>query len=181
MSNPIPNLNAVNSRLREIGRDLAPDMVSKLHRKIMFDVLGGVVKRTPVDSGRARGGWQVSIGTPAVTQTQPEVGNVGDAAGRTVTVGSAKISGIKPFTVSYINNNVSYIGVLDQGGYLPRNPADDGDARRLRAARRDEIHRKRAQAALGDPGATFVKGGYSFQAPAGMLALTLADVLRELQ
>ncbi len=181
MSDPMPNLGALNARLKEIGKDLTPTMVSRVQRKIVLDVLGGVIKRTPVDTGRARGGWQVSVGTPSSSPTQPEQGAVGDPAGKAFSQGAAKASTIPPFSIAYINNNVAYVGVLDQGGFVPKDPADDSDARAKRAKRRDEKQRKRAQAARGDEGATLVVGGYSFQAPNGMIALTLGDVLKEFQ
>lgn len=181
MSDPMPNLGALNARLSEIAKTLTPRMVSRVQRKIVLDVLAGVVKRTPVDTGRARGGWQVSIGTPATAATQPEQGAVGDASGKALSQGAAKIASMPAFSIAYINNNVIYVGVLDQGGFIPINPPDDAVSREKRASRRNDRQRSRAQAAKGDPGATFVQDGYSFQAPNGMVALTLADVLKEFQ
>jgi len=79
-----------------------------------------------------------------------------------------------------VSNNVPYVGVLDRGGFIPPHPADDSVARIRRRGRRTERQRRRAATFLGDEGATLVVAGYSFQAPSGMIALTLDDVRRSL-
>ena len=38
-------------------------------RAIVLELFGSVIKDTPVDTGRARGNWQTTIGTPANGQT----------------------------------------------------------------------------------------------------------------
>ena len=166
---------AFNARLAEIGTDLPESLVGQLHRKVALDVLGAVIARTPVDSGAARGGWRVSNDVVLDYPTNPEAGVVGDPSGPTLERGASEIGRARPYSVTFISNSVPYIVILDQGGYVPADPDDDAWARYVRAKRRPQRARDRAQAAKGDPGATFVRGGYSFQAPAGIVALALID------
>jgi hypothetical protein len=75
-----------------------------LLRDIIFD--------TPVDTGRARGNWQASIGAPAggVLETADLDGNA--------TIAKAQSSVIQaPGNVFWITNNLPYIGVLEFGQY----------------------------------------------------------------
>jgi len=161
------NLEAFQKELDEFTRDLTPGFVSVVQRKLALDIYAGVVKRTPVDNGRARGGWMITIGDPGVGEPSKGANQV------------LALNDLPKFSVVYISNNVPYIVVLDQGGYVPANPDDSKEARAKRAAGRDEIRRDRAEAAFGDPGATFVFSGFSWQAPNGMVDLAIGDVRKE--
>ena len=48
---------------------LAGASVDETGRAIVLELFGSVIKDTPVDTGRARGNWQTTIGTPANGQT----------------------------------------------------------------------------------------------------------------
>lgn len=171
---------ALSARLSELGSELPATLVGQLHRKVALDVLGAVIARTPVDTGAARGGWRVSNDVVLTYPTSPEAGRVGDPSGPTLERGAAEIGRSRPYSVTFISNSVPHIVVLDQGGYVPADPDDDAWARYVRAKKRPRRARDRAQAAKGDPGATFVQGGYSFQAPAGIVALALIDAKDQL-
>ena len=45
--------------------------------KIAFDLFAGIIKDTPVDTGRARGNWMVSLGSAveAVVDSGPTISN----------------------------------------------------------------------------------------------------------
>jgi len=81
-------------------------------RKVALEVLRRVVMRTPVESGRARGNWQTSVGAPMVGET-----------GRTDKSGGAVIGSAVPIIESwdasnvaiFLMNNVPYIQRLEDG------------------------------------------------------------------
>ncbi len=110
-----------------------PEKHLQLQRAVALQILSGVVMKTPVDTGRARGNWQVTIGAPATSARL-----VADKAGAaTISEGLGQLSGAQPFGVIHVGNNVAYIGKLEEG--------------------------------------------HSKQAPAGMLAITLAEVEAQFQ
>jgi len=69
----------------------------------------GVTMDTPVDTGRLRGNWQASVGTPIYTEIDREDKN-GSA-----TVADA-ISKIVPFGVNYLSNNLPYAKIREEKG-----------------------------------------------------------------
>ena len=136
--------------------------VEKVTKYFAFETLRRVVKRTPVDTGRARGGWQVTLNTPAAGS-----GTSSDAEGQgTVTSGASVISAAKPFQVIWISNNVEYIRILEEGAFEPPNPGKSktggSSSKAGRAARKGKV---------------LVRNGYSTQAPKGMVAVTLQEML----
>ena len=71
----------------------------------------------PVDIGRARSGWAMSDGTPSSHLPPPGASGEGP--------NTATFS--QPFQVTWIINNVPYIGVLEFGGYPGDGPrTEDG-------------------------------------------------------
>ena len=72
--------------------------------------------RHPVDVGRARFGWAMSDGTPS--SWLPPEGASGDGPNN-ATFG-------KPFQITWIVNNVPYIGVLEFGGFPGDGPKTSG-------------------------------------------------------
>ena len=69
----------------------------------------GVVLATPEDTGRAKANWIVSLGSPDNSQT--------DALGESVSLaqGQAQILKQQGFQRIYIQNNLPYIGRLNNG------------------------------------------------------------------
>ena len=125
-----------------------------VQKKIAFDLLRGVVKRTPVDTGRARGNWQLSIGQPA----EGETGEKLKKTNQTNPAQQAKLKGLPPYQIVWLTNNVPYIEVLEFGGFIPKNPGPSKDPREKRK------------------GKTWVKDGFSVQAPKGMARVALAEI-----
>ena len=85
--------------------------VDETLRATALELFGSVIKDNPVDTGRAKGNWQTSIGSPA----SGEVDRLGDSAAlaemRSVT---AQFSAGKTI---YLTNNLPYIWKLEYGGY----------------------------------------------------------------
>jgi len=87
-------------------------------KKIAIDVLRGVTLKTPVDTGRARGNWILSVGG---FSTSPV--DINDVTGQgAISAGIGGLSGLRPFQVVFITNNVDYILVLE-GGSSSQAPA----------------------------------------------------------
>ncbi len=83
----------------------------KQARIIAMALLGEIVLRSPVDTGRFRGNTTVSIGSPVFANTD----NVDKAGGATIAAGQAALTGLKPYTVIYIQNNLPYAERLENG------------------------------------------------------------------
>jgi len=81
------------------------------HKKICFLLLTGVIYKTPVDTGRARGNWQSSIGQPLASQSPilDKTGNIAFAAG------AAVLAQLRPFQTFWLSNNLPYIERLEDG------------------------------------------------------------------
>jgi hypothetical protein len=81
-------------------------------RKIALDVLVRVVKRTPVDTGRARANWQTTVGQMA----DGEVDSTDPTGGESIGKGATEIESWDPSKAAvFLTNNVPYIGYLESG------------------------------------------------------------------
>ncbi len=92
------------SVLGEIG-----DFVLEETQKLALAIDRDVVLQTPVDTARAASNWIVTIGN----STGQTVGIIGRESA--MSDGAAKISKARPFANIWIQNNVPYIGVLNDG------------------------------------------------------------------
>jgi hypothetical protein len=147
------------------GKDLhkwakaVPDQVILQHtQRLAMLALRSLVKSTPVDTGRARGAWLVSLTSPA-GQGSKAKSKEGEG---TIKKGSSTVLAAKPYQIIWISNNTSYIRILDEGGFVPANPGPSKTGGSQ--SKRGRKHRK---------GEVLVKDGYSMQAPRGMMAVTL--------
>lgn len=86
------------------------DMVDHM-RKIAQAMLGEIVLRSPVDTGRFKGNNIVSIGSPITTSTI----DVDKDGAATKAAGQVALSTLKPYTVIYIQNNLHYAEKLENG------------------------------------------------------------------
>lgn len=151
---------------KEVRGHLDGDFV-RFHRRLALEALRRVVFRTPVDTGRARSNWQLSVGSPAGGEA---------SGGDPISEGLSRLAGLRFGQTIWLTNNVPYILVLEEGGFRPANPANTPEANRRRAAGRRPAKRRAVAAQFGDPGAPLVKGGYSVQAPQGMAAITVQEL-----
>lgn len=99
------------ARIRDFMRRGSEQAVSMVTRKLALGALSGVVMRTPVDTGRARGNWMVSIG--AARGGESTAADKGGAA--TIANGSAVIGQQRAFQQIVIENNLPYITRLNDG------------------------------------------------------------------
>jgi hypothetical protein len=87
-------------------------------QKIAFELFSRVILKTPVDSGRARGNWQVAIGSvpDGVLEIEDKTGSA------TISAAAATASGLRAGDVIYLVNNLPYIQRLEDG-YSGQAPA----------------------------------------------------------
>lgn len=107
----IKNLDLVNAELALASKRLTEEQFPLFFKKVAFEALSRIVVRTPVDTGRARGNWQVTINDPA----QGEAGDVDRAGSATISKGSVVINQATTGDVIWITNNVPYIVRLAEG------------------------------------------------------------------
>jgi hypothetical protein len=112
--------------------------LTQVGRKVALELFRRVIYKTPVDTGRARANWQVTIGTPAAGTIEIDDTN----GGATMSKATAASAGFRAGDTIYLTNNLPYIRKLEEGGY-PDGPK--------------------------------TVGGFSTQAPAGMVALTVQE------
>lgn len=145
-------IQEIEKFMRDVVRQTNVDLLT-VHRKVSLDILVGVVLRTPVDTGRARGGWQLDNGPPV-----PREGPEDPSGQRPISEGTQVLMKLEPYGLVSISNNVPYILVLDQGLFEPPDPGPSRDPRPGRLGR------------------ILVEAGHSVQAPNGMVDATLASI-----
>ena len=106
------NLRDFNLKVTEFTKNAPPELVQKTHQYLALQGLRRIVLRTPVDTGRARGGWQVTLSRPTVKLPAVRPDRSGQ---QTISRGVAKVGAIRPYSRSWIGNNVHYIGFLEDG------------------------------------------------------------------
>lgn len=81
-------------------------------RAATSEVFSNIIQMTPVDTGRARGNWQCTIGSPFVGE---------DASGSVMK--AQIVIPRRAGSVVYLTNNVPYIGKLEYDGHSRQAPA----------------------------------------------------------
>lgn len=105
-------------------------------RAIVLELFGSVIKDTPVDTGRAKGNWQTTIGAPA-SGTVDRLGEseaLADVSQQAASFGAGK--------VIYLSNNLPYIYRLEYDGWSQQAP---GGMLRKNVARIQSIVAKAAR------------------------------------
>jgi len=81
--------------------------IDDVARELKIEVLTNLVMGTRVDTGRMRGNWQLSQGSPAVG----ELDRLDKNGGPTISAEGNKVTGI---SVTYITNNLPYAAVWNE-------------------------------------------------------------------
>lgn len=106
-----------------------PAIGKAIHSQVTKAIYKGIVRRTPVLSGRARGNWFPTTGTPSEEAGEHVFG--GSLTGEPVTgEEESKIRTVTdklealPLgeTTAYITNNLDYIQLLEDGEHSPKAP-----------------------------------------------------------
>ena len=155
-------------------------------RSITLGLFSGIIKATPVDTGRLRGNWQTSVGSPAIgTVERLDPTPQGSGGGAAIAEVRANMGGAGK--VTWLTNNLPYASVVEFGLYP--NPVKRGTL----------INRGAKVGSLGltgfsgnislrqslalssrtrEPAVYEIRsaGGYSRQAPQGMVRTNMARV-----
>lgn len=91
---------------------VVPDRVRRVRDALALEGHRTIVMLTPVDTGRARANWQVSVGTPA--EGFVEAFDAGGSA--TIARGAGIIAEASdPYSMIWIHNGVPYVMYLNDG------------------------------------------------------------------
>jgi len=105
------DVNQFNLSLRNFAAVEVPKKIQQIHQKVALEALKSLVMKTRVKTGRARGNWQVENNNrpdAALLITDPD-------GGTTISRGATVVAEVRPFSVTYITNNVRYIVFLEDG------------------------------------------------------------------
>jgi len=112
--------NQVAKSLRAVAKNV-PQNANIIVRKVALAIDQAVVLGTPVDTGRARSNWQVSIDAPATGTVEPFAKELPDKVGAAADSGTfainSAIAATKGFAGGsiFIVNNLPYIIPLNEG------------------------------------------------------------------
>ena len=114
------NFREFDLALKSFGRKTVPEAVGDFRDAVALEALRGMVLLTDVDTGRARGNYQTTVGQPAVgDRNVTDISGKGDegaSAVDTVTEGAAVIAGARdPFAPIWIHNGLDYVVYLNDG------------------------------------------------------------------
>ena len=91
------------------------DRIDQKVRMATIGVFGSVIKMTPVDTGRAKGNWQCTVGTPAIGETDrvdnSPLNDIGASSDDMLIANTPRHAGSKV----YLTNNLPYIEKLEYG------------------------------------------------------------------
>jgi len=87
--------------------DKAGESLDNTVRMVTLELFGSVIRSTPVDTGRARGNWQTTVGSPA----GGELGIRSESAA----IAELEQNCGKVGEVTYMANNLPYIKRLEEG------------------------------------------------------------------
>lgn len=106
-------MSKANEARRNADKATAP-VVNQFMRALSLEAHGRIMLKTPVDTGRARANWNVSINAPDTSTN--EAATIADAPAKQAEGGS-RIAGADFFAGDeiYITNNLPYIKELEDG------------------------------------------------------------------
>ena len=110
----VENAAEFNREVMMFAKTLTPKKFELFFKKIALEALSRLVQRTPVDTGRARGNWQLTVNYAADWEIDTE-----DKTGsRTIALGRNRLARMSNHCLGqivFIGNNVDYIEDLEEG------------------------------------------------------------------
>lgn len=88
------------------------DRADKAFRLLVLAAHKGIVENTPVDTGRARGNWMISVAAPQWSEQPPDKSEKGTV---TILREFTKRNSISIDEIAYVVNGVEYIEYLENG------------------------------------------------------------------
>jgi len=92
-------------------KNLVEDEVVLVVQKLSLDALRGVIEKSPVDTGRFRGNWNVGIGAQDLSTSE----NTDKDGGPTESKGGGLIDAVGPYVAIWVTNNLPYATALEFG------------------------------------------------------------------
>lgn len=136
----------------DVLAERAKSDVMSVVRMVALELFTRIVLRSPVDTGRFRANWAVGYGAPNMA-----VGSHTDKGGAaTIAAINAGVLSMPVGGIIYLTNSLPYAASLEYGLYP--------DPPKMGSKKRGE-----------DGYAVHVIGGYSMQAPSGMVRLTATE------
>ena len=148
---PLRGLDDVKKGMQEVVASANKDV-----RGVYLAGLKNIIEGTPVDTGRARNNWFLSVGTPNTSSTTNN--SNGLISNRQLSRMPKEVIGKK----IYFTNNLPYVGVLEYGGFS--SPVQRGSY----------IKRTRSYQKLSSE-------GFSKQAPAGWVRISLIKMTNKIR
>lgn len=117
-------LAAFHAQLAKKSTIILKDVVPEFMREQALRLIEKLIAATPIDTGYARGNWQLTIETPAVAPLQIfDRGTLGDPKGPALTAAKNVAKGITTMTKSiYISNLADYITLIIEDGHSGQAP-----------------------------------------------------------
>ena len=103
------SLREFGALLEEVSKKIVPDQLVVMQKALALKLLAGVVNKTPVDTGRARGNWQLEIGQI------PEGELDARSAAEVTTEAEKRLADLGFAQVVWIANNLEYVTFLEDG------------------------------------------------------------------
>lgn len=114
MTIPQRDLDVFNRHLVVASTILLPAEVKRVQIQIAIFAINGFAEKTPVDTGRARAGYQAKIDSPPTS----DVFLLDEVEGETISMAVTeikKLQALPGFHTLFIHSLVPYIEILEQG------------------------------------------------------------------
>ena len=105
------NLDEFTKEIDLSSVKLEEDLWLPFYKSLSLQLLRLIVMGTPVDTGRARGNWQLAINSPQGGTTE-RTDKAGDAV---LADANAALVAVKDFEAIWLSNNLPYILRLEEG------------------------------------------------------------------
>lgn len=107
------NIREFQIGVKAFAKENVPEAVRDFRDAVALEGLNGLVMLTPVDTGRARGNWQTTVGAPAEGYAENKFDPSGAA---TIADGAGVIAtAADPFASVWLHSGVPYIRFLNDG------------------------------------------------------------------
>jgi hypothetical protein len=149
--------------MREQAEQMPQRVYMPRFRAIAFKVLEVAAGNTPVNTGRLRNGWHVTVGAPS-GQDKASGGDLDEV----LRAAESEINNVEFGGSVWIQNNVPYARVYEDGLFKYPNPGP---------SKATHVPKSRRHLVFGE---VLIRNGYSVSAPNGMLADAVQQVEAEL-
>lgn len=166
------NVRKFNAELRHWAKVMVPESHLAFTKKIAEVGFRRIVQRTPQDRSEAIAGWRVQLHSGAgglgiriagLLRGRSTQGSLDPDGEATIAAGVAKIQQAKFGQTIVFANPVPHTEILEYGGFVPPDPGPS----------------KRGGHDGSRKGQILVSGGFSTQAPEGMVRKTLDELRAE--